>query len=277
MIPTAYEFHWDLGHIVFLGIFYCVISVVTVALGTALYHWLKDLRDRRASGIAWKETFHDLPMERRHCRHEFRGTVPSRICDNDFDCASCRLHEAFMAAERGIDQEACGTPPLGIDLPEHHFFHRGHTWVKPRADGTVDIGLDDLMTRCIGRPDKVLLPESGSELEAGDRVATVARGPYETRILAPISGKVVAEGDLVDGWLCRVQPSDPELELKHLLHGREAEVWMLRELESLQRLVSSGAEEATTLADGGQPVPDMMQAYPDADWDRIWAHLSLEV
>ena len=28
MLPTAYEFHWDLGHIFFLGIFYSVLTVV---------------------------------------------------------------------------------------------------------------------------------------------------------------------------------------------------------------------------------------------------------
>jgi len=32
LLPTAFEFHWDAGHMIFFGAFYAVIAVVFVSL-----------------------------------------------------------------------------------------------------------------------------------------------------------------------------------------------------------------------------------------------------
>jgi hypothetical protein len=198
--------------------------------------------------------------------------VACRICNHAFDCPTCAEHAAFAATER---ERGTATATTGIRLPDHHLFHRGHTWVARRTDGLVDIGLDDLALRCFGRPDRLVLPQVGSELQSGDQVATVVNGDSRTRIIAPIDGEVVAAGDLDEGWLCRVRPTGDELQFGHLLRGREAEVWMLRELESLQRWLSPDTA-APVLADGGTPVDDLADAYPDADWDAIRGDLCLE-
>jgi glycine cleavage system H lipoate-binding protein len=275
MIPTAYEFHWDLGHIVFLGTFYGVLTVVVIALGVAAHRWLVDLRRAHAPAIDWEETFHDLPAARRHCRHEFRGTTPHRICDHGFECATCAQHRVFTAEEREYGGTRPDPSPTGFQLPARRYYHRGHTWVEPRADGTMDIGLDDLATRCLGGTDRVVVPAPDSELHPGDRVAALDRGSCRTRVLTPVSGRVIAAGDLTDGWLCRVRPTDPERQLDNLLHGREADVWMLREWEALQGWLSPDAA-APALADGGLPVDDLVQACPDADWDGILGQVCLE-
>jgi hypothetical protein len=95
------------------------------------------------------------------------------------------------------------------------------------------------------------------------------------RIPSPVAGTVLAQGDVREGWLYLVQPSDPESWQGNLLTGNAAGLWMLRELEWLQlALTPAGREPA--LADGGLPVGDLVNACPAADWDAIWAELWLE-
>lgn len=272
MLPTAYEFHWDLGHLIFLGVFYGVITVVACTLALAFHNWRRDLRRRRAEQIGWHETMHDLPAERRHCRHEFTGSVAVRVCAREFDCAHCPDHASFAAEEAASCQAPAAT---GLDLPANRLYHRGHTWVEPQADGTCKIGVDDLLQRCIGRPEHVVVPAVGCQLQAGGKGGVLERGDLRVRVTAPLDGEVVATGDFTDGCLYQVKPAGDPPRLDHLLSGVEAQMWMTRELEALQRrLTPRGA--APVLADGGVPMGDLMTAYPDADWDGICGDLCLD-
>ena len=272
MIPSAYEFHWDLGHVVFLGIFYAVLTVAAVTVALAVRRSRDDIRRRGADGAVWHETFADLPPERRHCRHEYDGTVAHRICDHDFDCITCARHRELEAAAAGGAAERA---PIGVNLHPDRLYHRAHTWVEPREDGTVLVGLDGVAARCLGRPDRVELPQPGQVLRAGERAVTCASGHLRAHIPSPVAGTVLAQGDVREGWLYAVQPADPESWRDNLLTGHAAGTWMLRELEWLQ-LALTPAGRAPALADGGLPLGDLVQAYPAADWDTIWAEVWLE-
>ena len=207
MIPSAYEFHWDLGHVMFLGIFYTVLAVAAITVALAVRRSRDEIRRRGADGAAWHETFADLPPERRHCRHEYDGTVAHRICDHDFDCITCARHRELEAAAAGGTAERA---PIGVNLHPKRLYHRAHTWVEPLQDGTVLVGLDGVAARCLGRPDHVDLPEPGRVLRAGERAVTCGRGHLRARIPSPVAGTVLEQGDVREGWLYLVQPSDPE-------------------------------------------------------------------
>lgn len=275
MLPSAYEFHWDIGHIAFLGIFYTIVSIVIAVLAVAATRVLSDLRRRRVGAIEWEETFHDLPQARRHCRHEFDGAVTCRICEHGFDCETCAQHPEFCEQAGAGTAAEDATPPVGLGLVPGRLYHRGHTWVEPAPDGTLTVGLDDFASRCFGRPDRLLLPARGSILESGQRGATLERGDLRARIAVPVSGQVVEVGGLDAGWLYRIKPLESPARLDHLLKEDEARVWMLRELEWLQGQVSTQAE-AAVLADGGTLLDDFMREYPLADWDSIWGQVCLE-
>ena len=272
MIPSAYEFHWDLGHVVFLGIFYAVLAVAAVAVVVAVRRSRADIRRRGADGAAWHETFAELPPERRRCRHEYDGTVAHRTCDHDFDCITCARHRELEAVAAG---GAAQRAPIGVNLHPDRLYHRAHTWVEPGPDGTLLVGLDGVAARCLGRPERVELPQPGQVLRAGERAVTCGRGHLRAHIPSPVAGTVLARGDVREGWLYSVQPADPETWRDNLLSGNAAGVWMLRELEWLQ-LALTPAGRAPALADGGLPVGDLVQAYPAADWDSIWAEVWLE-
>lgn len=270
MLPTSYEFHWDAGHIAFLGIFYGVLTVVFSTLAFVAYRWLRDLRRRRAAAISWHESFADLSSDRRHCRHEFDGAVTDQVCRHEFACDTCPQHAALAAAGGGVDIVRAAPARASGRL-----FHRGHTWVQARSDGTFDVGVDDLLQRCFGQPDRVTVPGVGTQVQSGAAAAELQRGRVRARVAAPLTGMVVATGDYEGGQLYRVQPLGDPACLENLLGPSEARVWRLREYEMLQeRLNPAGA--AATLADGGEMVDDLIGAYPDADWDTIIGDLCLE-
>lgn len=271
MLPTAYEFHWDLAHIVFLGIFYGVVTFVVCSLAVAFRRWLGDLGQSRMTAIDWHESFCELPLARRHCRHEYDGAVTSRLCDNEFDCAGCERHREFLAAPK----QAPAVAPVGMGVDADNFHHRGHLQVRPGDDGTMTVGLDEFARRCYGECETVDLPAPGDEIEAGQRCVELGRGDLRARLAAPLGGRVIAVGAADDDWLYRLQPSRPGIETRNLLRGDEARVWMLRELEWLQGRLSPDCD-LPALADGGELVDDFMAAYPGADWDDIWAQVCLQ-
>ncbi len=45
MLPFAFEWHWDIGHIIFFGLFYGVISVVFGTLTLTILKTILDLWD----------------------------------------------------------------------------------------------------------------------------------------------------------------------------------------------------------------------------------------
>ena len=61
MFPGIYDFKWDAGHIVFLGIFYTVLAVVLTTMTVAFGRALRAFRERRVEALRWHADFDDLP------------------------------------------------------------------------------------------------------------------------------------------------------------------------------------------------------------------------
>ena len=43
MLPIVFEWQWDIGHIVFMGLFYAALGVVSLGIAVALLRTFKDL------------------------------------------------------------------------------------------------------------------------------------------------------------------------------------------------------------------------------------------
>ena len=99
--------------------------------------------------------FHDLPAADRACRHVLTGEFKSRECPNAFDCRGCETHAKLVALHPPAAGEESEAEIFGMSFPLDRMYHRGHTWARPEADGTVTVGLDDLGTRLLGTPDAV--------------------------------------------------------------------------------------------------------------------------
>jgi glycine cleavage system H lipoate-binding protein len=267
MFPGVDGFRWDAGHIIFLGAFFSVVTLVAI---TMMRVWLRSFKDRkpaRVEAIRWHSDFHELPGGQRCCRHEIAGEVEDRKCPNEFDCRKCSDHANWPTRELATCDSIAG-----ISVAPDRFYHRGHAWLRREEDGTCTIGLDDFATRVLGTPDVVKLPASGSQLYVNGLGWQLTKGKDTLRVLSPVEGEVLATAAGEDGWFLKVKPS-PSFKTTHLLEGVEAAVWMNREFERLQIAVG---EAAPALADGGLLVDDLEKECPKADWDAIRGNLLLQ-
>lgn len=276
MFPWNYGFEWNAGHIIFLGAFYTVLVIVATTVISAMWRARRDLARDRAGEIRWHSDFHDLLPRDRTCRHVLTGEFSHRECPNAFDCRACQTHAQLIARRPLATPAEPEEEILGMAFPLDRFYHRGHTWVRPDADGAVTIGLDELGSRLAGKPDGIELPQPGTQIRVNGPAFRIRKRNAEIRVLAPVDGEIVETGSPELGWLLKVKPSAAgESAFRHLLRGSEIRPWLLREMERLQlALTAEGA--APSLADGGVPVADMAEACPHADWDAVCGEMFLE-
>ena len=276
MFPWVYEFHWTAFHLTFLGVFFTIFTVILITVGRALFRTRRDFTTHHSEKVMWDATFEDLPAIARACRHAMTGEMRDRVCPNEFNCRLCVTHEGLLVANppsvsSGVPTE--GVEQLfGFDLPLDRYYHRGHTWARPEADGTITVGLDSLGVRLAGLPDEIDLPPVGSIVEVNGAAWRFTRNGRSVRILSPVDGEVVERGGQNQEWYLRIKPQT--FDLRHLLRGKEVRPWMLREIERLEQS-KSVTGVGLTLADGGTLVDDLPGMLKD-DIDSVWGEMFLE-
>ena len=160
------------------------------------------------------------------------------------------------------------------------WYHPGHTWALPGANGAVRIGMDDFAQKLLGRPARIELPEVGERVVQGADAWKVRIDSKAISQLSPVDGVVTARNqavldspDLVnqdpygDGWLLEVRPSRLNPDLKTLLNGDLARAWMDTTLGTLHRRMQ--VDPGLALQDGGVPVEGMARALSPEAWDEI--------
>ncbi len=108
------------------------------------------------------------------------------------------------------------------EIPENLRYSREHEWVRSEDDGSLVLGITDHAQEALGELVYVELPESGQILAQGDACAVVESVKAASDVYAPVSGQVsevnlalehtpelVNGSPYEDGWLIRLQPSDP--------------------------------------------------------------------
>ncbi|OGU46848.1 MAG: hypothetical protein A2X68_09845 [Ignavibacteria bacterium GWC2_56_12] len=280
MLPWVYEFRWEPTHIIFLGVFFSVLTLILITLARAGARTVRDIRSHLDDNISWTLAFEELASSARVCRHELNGDIQHRTCTNEFDCRSCEAHRAFLVSGRSasaavIQRSPTSSGMFGLHVPLDRYYHRGHTWVKPEADGTITVGLDDLGRRMVGKIEAVELPGPGERVTANGHGWTIISTKGRARLRSPIDGNVIAAGSESEEWFLRVAPVEGGPDMSHLLRGPEVKPWVMRELERLQFALSpDGGSPA--LADGGVPVRSMPDAIPMKDWEGVWEEMFLQ-
>lgn len=112
-------------------------------------------------------------------------------------------------------------------------FTESHEWVRDNGDGTVTIGISEHAQEMLGDVVFVELPETDTEIDAGDSFSLVESVKAASDIYAPVSGVVVeVNEELQDspelineepyegGWIVKVKMSDPA-ELEDLKDAEE--------------------------------------------------------
>lgn len=276
MFPNVYGFRWEVGYIIFLAIFFAVVTVIAVNVVRAFLKARNDKKAGHIDHIRWHTEFEDLPALARTCRHVFTGDFKERYCVRGFDCGTCEVHNALIQrAVANEPSEAAAVKVAGIPIEPDALYHRGHTVVRPQPDGAVRIEMDEFAQRLIGSGLKTVLPFRGTELKDNGVLAELKGESVSMRLLSPVSGKILKREWDGEKWAVIVEPAKKEKVFAHLLRGREAVAWLTRELERLE-IVTGNRALGATLADGGELVGDPLANEPPAVREHVLAEILLE-
>ena len=119
----------------------------------------------------------------------------------------------------------------GYNFPDDIYYHKEHYWAK--VDGNkVTMGTSDFAQKLAGQVVYVELPNVGRSVEQGKPCGSMESGKWVGRIYAPVSGKVescnqeleetpelINESPYEKGWICKINPSNLQAELKNLMQG----------------------------------------------------------
>jgi glycine cleavage system H protein len=85
------------------------------------------------------------------------------------------------------------------EIPPDLHYTTDHEWVRRTGDDTVRVGITDFAQSALGDVVFVRLPEVGDELNAGEAFGEVESTKSVSDLYAPVSAKVVAVNEDLDG------------------------------------------------------------------------------
>ncbi|MDF1557106.1 MAG: glycine cleavage system protein H [ANME-2 cluster archaeon] len=131
----------------------------------------------------------------------------------------------------------------GYEMPEELYYTKDHTWARVEDDGTVSMGIDAYGATAAGEIEFIDLPLEDDEFEAGDAFGSLESAKWVGGLIMPTSGKVIevnpeiednlellADDPYGEGWMIKVEPSNPEADLGKLYHGDAVEEWFTKDL-----------------------------------------------
>jgi len=105
-----------------------------------------------------------------------------------------------------------------VDYPQDLRYTKQHEWVRDEGDGRVRVGITDYAQDALGDVVYVDLPETGTEVSAGQAFGEVESTKSVSDVYSPVSGTVIERNaaleerpELVnqepygDGWMIAVQ------------------------------------------------------------------------
>jgi len=150
-------------------------------------------------------------------------------------------------------------------LAENLYYHQGHSWTVPESNNVVRVGIDDFAQKLLGKPDKVNLPQIGSNIEQGNAGWQIQIDSKSFDMLSPVNGEVVEVNEEIinspeminddpydKGWLLKVKVPKLETNLRNLLSGKLARAWMEETVDRLSEKTTGNIGVA--LQDGGVPI-----------------------
>ena len=128
-----------------------------------------------------------------------------------------------------------------------------HVWARRDAEsGRVFVGIDGMGLESLGELAYIGLRDEGTRVTQGDAVGTLEAAKMTSRIVAPVSGTVVARNEdaLRDplavnrdpygaGWLVALEATDWEGDSRRLISGDAIDEWVASEIERLRAEGSS--------------------------------------
>ncbi|HYA94467.1 MAG TPA: glycine cleavage system protein GcvH [Thermodesulfobacteriota bacterium] len=136
----------------------------------------------------------------------------------------------------------------GYIFPDDLYYHKEHFWA--RVEGNIVVtGTNDFAQKLAGQIVYVELPSPGRAVEQGKPCGSMESGKWVGRVYAPVSGKVESSNQALEenpelinespyekGWICRINPSNLQEELKNLLKGESLVEFVKSEIDRVKKM-----------------------------------------
>lgn len=165
-------------------------------------------------------------------------------------------------------------------LKDDYYFHQGHCWVFPENKNIVKIGIDDFAQKLLGKPTTFQLPKIGDRIVQGEKGFSLQFDKKNINILSPVEGDVIEiNQDLINspellnkepydkGWLLKVNVPRMGSNLKNLLTGKLAKVWMEETAEKISNIMTK--DVGIVMQDGGVPICGFVKEIANDNWTKI--------
>lgn len=150
-----------------------------------------------------------------------------------------------------------------VNVPAGVFISPQHAWAKIETNGTVLVGLDDLMRKILEKVDHIDLPHPGQKIERGETLFSLDCGDFSLAIPSPFSGKITTVNSEHEehpewlsikpfdlSWMCGIEPSNIVAELPELRIGIDSTDWYQKEVDRYRELAGEFEEDAAPANDG---------------------------
>jgi len=168
-----------------------------------------------------------------------QGEIIKRTCDHFF--FSVYSHKKRKGA-------LCTMEIEGYSFPDDLYYHKEHFWARVEGN-TVVMGTNDFAQKLAGQIVYVELPSPGRAVEQGKPCGSMESGKWVGRVYAPVSGKVessnqdleenpelINESPYQKGWICKINPSNLQEELKNLFKGESLVDFVKSEIERVKKM-----------------------------------------
>lgn len=207
------------------------------------------------------------PANQAQCVWVSAGVLHHHICDRDFDCDACPLHQALSPpTSRAGSQNA--------QWPNDRMYTDNHLWVEQTGDDSARIGLTSLATQLL-HPVRAWRVERHGDGSAPERIAVVAElafgdialplppglGTYTVNSWIDIDPIWPTADPWISGYLLQAQVNDWSLvesygsSLKEVAPAYSHHRGLVH--DALKHSRRSGTDTAPT-ADGGIPVMGLL-------------------
>jgi glycine cleavage system H lipoate-binding protein len=172
------------------------------------------------------------------------------------------------------------SPSPWFSLAKGLFYHQGHSWVRPQEPDVACVGIDDFTQHLLGRSSAVDLPQMGARIQQGEKGWRLWFDSKAIDILSPVEGEVIAINEKVlqdpyllnqdpygKGWLMHVRVPQMERNLRNLLSGELAMVWMKGTVDALHQKM--GGNLGVALQDGDKPAGGIAKTLSPKNWEEV--------
>ena len=191
---------------------------------------------------------------------------------------------ATSGAQVRIALETLSNGLAGLcQVPEGIHLTGQHAWVKPNPAGGLEIGVDALIAHAVGAVRRIILPNVGDSVTAGQPLFRLEREGRTITIPSAFTGRVMAVNTRLAeqpgllssdpyeaGWVCYVTPTQVDKSAGGVRFGEQAVMWLEKEFvrfsEFVFAQVSPDLAVGATSQDGGVPAVGCLSELSPAAW-----------